>query len=122
MTLLEAAVYLTMCHHLTTGGAGATAILIGPEAPLVVPPPPWQSTFASHCFDFCKPVGGPNHPVVDGPATQHWYMAAMDGCAAHMAHKLETAGVDMSGERDTSLAAEVITTSCVRASYGSGLG
>lgn len=32
-------------------------MLVGPEAPLVLLPPPWRATFSDHCFDFFKPSG-----------------------------------------------------------------
>ena len=39
-----------------TGGAGAVAILVGANAPLVSDPA-WRSTYAGDTGDFCKPAG-----------------------------------------------------------------
>lgn len=41
---------------LAAGGAGAVAILIGPNAPLVMDPA-WRATYANNSQEFCKPVG-----------------------------------------------------------------
>lgn len=37
-------------QHQPTGGAGAVAMLVGPNAPLILEPPPWRATFSAHCF------------------------------------------------------------------------
>ncbi|WIA07941.1 hypothetical protein OEZ85_007418 [Tetradesmus obliquus] len=72
-----------------TGGSGAAALLIGPDAPLVLEQLPWRSHFAAHTFDFFKPHGHPLYPVVDGPATTLWFTKAADACAAHLYQQLK---------------------------------
>jgi 3-hydroxy-3-methylglutaryl CoA synthase len=55
---------------------------VGPGAPLVLEPHPWLATHSAHTWDFYKPHGHPCFPVVDGPASLHWFSAAAEGCAA----------------------------------------
>jgi hydroxymethylglutaryl-CoA synthase len=71
------------------GGGGAAALLIGPDAPLVLEQQPWRSHFAAHTFDFFKPHGHPLYPVVDGPATTLWFTKAADACAAQLHLQLQ---------------------------------
>lgn len=62
-----------------TGGAGAIALLLGPNAPLVVE----RGTaghYMKHEFDFYKPVPTSEYPIVDGPASIVCYMEALDAC------------------------------------------
>jgi len=76
-----------------TGGCGAAAMLIGPDAPLVVEPWPWRASFSCHTFDFFKPHGHPLYPVVDGPATLLWFTKAGDACAAQLYEQLQHHGL-----------------------------
>jgi hydroxymethylglutaryl-CoA synthase len=75
-----------------TGGCGAAALLVGPDAPLVLERAPWRSHFAAHTFDFFKPHGHPLYPVVDGPQTLLWFTRAADACAARLHDQLHAAG------------------------------
>jgi 3-hydroxy-3-methylglutaryl CoA synthase len=68
-------------------------MLIGPDAPLVVEPWPWRSSFSAHTYDFFKPHGHPLYPVVDGPATLHWFTKAADACAAQLYLQLQQHGL-----------------------------
>jgi 3-hydroxy-3-methylglutaryl CoA synthase len=86
----------TSLPHATTGGAGAAAMLIGPDAPLALEPPPARATFCAHAFDFFKPHSRPVYPVVDGPATLLWYARASDAAGAALAAAL--AAADAGGE------------------------
>ena len=76
-----------------TGGAGAVALLVGPNAPLVVSP--IRQNFFKHSFDFYKPdltsgnyfVHGVlntneslEYPVVDGALSIKQYYEALDRC------------------------------------------
>jgi len=44
------------CAPVFAGGAGAVALLIGPDAPLVMDPA-WRASYAANVVDFAKPVG-----------------------------------------------------------------
>ncbi|KAK6461197.1 hydroxymethylglutaryl-CoA synthase [Scheffersomyces coipomensis] len=61
-----------------TGGAGAVAFLIGPDAPIV-----FESTrgsFMEHAYDFYKPNFTSEYPVVDGHFSLSCYVRAVDQC------------------------------------------
>lgn len=62
-----------------TGGAGAVAMLIGPDAPLVFDRF-IRSTYMEHAYDFYKPDLSSEHPVVDGPLSIKCYLSALDNC------------------------------------------
>lgn len=61
-----------------TGGAGAVAILIGPNAPLVVEPG-LRGSFMQHTYDFYKPDLTSEYPYVDGHFSLTCYTKALDG-------------------------------------------
>ena len=69
-----------------TGGAGAVAVLIGPNAPLVVERG-LRSSFMDHTYDFYKPNLSSEYPVVDGGATLTCYLRALDECYAAFCRK-----------------------------------
>ncbi|KAE9385122.1 hydroxymethylglutaryl-CoA synthase [Gymnopus androsaceus JB14] len=58
------------------GGAGAVAILIGPNAPLVLEPV--HGTHMSNTYDFYKPNLNSEYPEVDGPVSVVTYTSALD--------------------------------------------
>jgi len=58
-----------------TSGAGAVALLIGAEAPLVFERGV-QATYMTHAYDFYKPSG--LYPTVDGPNSVYSYLEALD--------------------------------------------
>jgi len=58
------------------GGAGAVAILIGPNAPLVLEP--IHGTHMSNTYDFYKPNLTSEYPEVDGPVSVVTYTSALD--------------------------------------------
>jgi hydroxymethylglutaryl-CoA synthase len=62
-----------------TGGAGAIALLIGPNAPLVFERG-LRATHISHAYDFYKPVMDSEYPVVDGKLSVICYLNALDRC------------------------------------------
>ncbi|CCA71881.1 probable hydroxymethylglutaryl-CoA synthase [Serendipita indica DSM 11827] len=68
-----------------SGGAGACAILIGPNAPLVFEP--IHGTFMSHTYDFFKPNLSSEYPVVDGPLSITTYLTALDNAYARYCEK-----------------------------------
>ncbi|KDQ26574.1 hypothetical protein PLEOSDRAFT_1071633 [Pleurotus ostreatus PC15] len=58
------------------GGAGACAILLGPNAPIVFEP--IHGTHMSNTYDFYKPNLSSEYPEVDGPVSVVTYIAALD--------------------------------------------
>lgn len=76
-----------------TGGAGSIAILIGPEAPIVIEN--IRSSYVANAYDFYKPDAsklsyienrvtntkiGKEYPVVDGQLSVKCYHEAIDSC------------------------------------------
>ncbi|KAJ6480760.1 hydroxymethylglutaryl-coenzyme A synthase N terminal-domain-containing protein [Mycena vitilis] len=68
------------------GGAGACAMLIGPDAPLVFEP--IHGTYMADTHDFFKPNLASEYPEVDGPGSVVTYMQALD--ASYSAYKTKT--------------------------------
>ncbi|KUJ20562.1 putative hydroxymethylglutaryl-CoA synthase [Mollisia scopiformis] len=62
-----------------TGGAGIIAMLIGPNAPIVVEPG-LRGTYMQHAYDFYKPDLTSEYPVVDGHFSNRCYTEAVDAC------------------------------------------
>lgn len=62
-----------------TGGAGAIAMLIGPNAPLVFDRG-LRATYMKHAYDFYKPDLSSEYPVVDGKLSIQCYLSALDKC------------------------------------------
>jgi len=62
-----------------TGGCAAIAMLVGPNAPLVVEPG-IRGTHMEHVYDFYKPVLNSEYPVVDGQLSIQCYLKALDKC------------------------------------------
>ena len=62
-----------------TGGAGAVAFLIGPNAPLVFERG-LRATHIAHAYDFYKPVMDSEYPLVDGKLSVVCYLNALDKC------------------------------------------
>lgn len=62
-----------------TGGCGAVAMLVGPNAPLVLERG-LRATYMDHKFDFYKPDLTSEYPVVDGPLSVRCYLTALDEC------------------------------------------
>lgn len=68
-----------------TGGCGAIAMLIGPNAPLV-----FNSVRASHMtnkYDFYKPDPASEYPTVDGKLSLQVYIMAVDECYKNFRRK-----------------------------------
>ncbi|KAK7677315.1 3-hydroxy-3-methylglutaryl coenzyme A synthase [Cerrena zonata] len=61
-----------------TGGVGAVALLIGPDAPIVFDPT--RGSFMEHTYDFYKPDFTSEYPVVDGHFSLTCYTRAIDQC------------------------------------------
>ena len=62
-----------------TGGAGVVAMLIGPNAPIVVEPG-LRGSYMQHAYDFYKPDLTSEYPVVDGHFSIKCYTEAVDAC------------------------------------------
>ncbi|KAF7431005.1 hypothetical protein PC9H_006720 [Pleurotus ostreatus] len=58
------------------GGAGACAMLLGPDAPIIFEP--IHGTYMSNTYDFYKPNLSSEYPEVDGPVSVVTYIAAFD--------------------------------------------
>ncbi|KAJ3445783.1 3-hydroxy-3-methylglutaryl coenzyme a synthase [Anaeramoeba flamelloides] len=64
-----------------TGGCGAIAMLIGPDAPIVFEKGHgYLSSFFSHDWDFYKPKMSSSFPIVDGRLSIGCYLEAIDNC------------------------------------------
>jgi hydroxymethylglutaryl-CoA synthase len=73
----DIALYKTVSAR-PTGGAGCVAMLIGPDAPLVLEP--LRASCMQHTYDFYKPDFKSEYPIVDGHYSSRCYLQALDGC------------------------------------------
>ncbi|KAJ5883489.1 Hydroxymethylglutaryl-CoA synthase [Penicillium subrubescens] len=73
----DIALYKTVSAR-PTGGAGCVAMLIGPDAPLVLEP--LRASYMQHTYDFYKPDFKSEYPIVDGHYSSRCYLQALDGC------------------------------------------
>jgi hydroxymethylglutaryl-CoA synthase len=62
-----------------TGGAGCVAMLIGPNAPLVMDAG-LRGSYVRHAYDFYKPDLTSEYPIVDGHFSIKCYLEAVDAC------------------------------------------
>ena len=62
-----------------TGGAGCVAMVIGPNAPIVVEPG-LRGSYITHAYDFYKPDLASEYPYVDGQFSLKCYTEAVDAC------------------------------------------
>ncbi|CAE6433526.1 unnamed protein product [Rhizoctonia solani] len=60
------------------GGAGACAMLVGPNAPIVIEPV--HGTYMANCYDFYKPDLSSEYPFVDGQGSIVAYLKSLDHC------------------------------------------
>jgi hydroxymethylglutaryl-CoA synthase len=68
-----------------TGGAGAIALLIGPNSKLVLCRE--RSSYMEHAYDFYKPIPGSEYPVVDGQFSINCYLKAVSQCFKDLKNK-----------------------------------
>lgn len=73
----DIALYNTVAAR-PTGGAGCVAMLVGPDAPLVLEP--LRASYMQHTYDFYKPDFKSEYPIVDGHFSSRCYLQALDGC------------------------------------------
>ncbi|XP_035218117.1 hydroxymethylglutaryl-CoA synthase 1-like isoform X1 [Stegodyphus dumicola] len=71
-----------------TGGAGAVAMLIGPNAPIILERG-LRSTYMEHVYDFYKPNLMSEYPTVDGKLSVQSYAKALDKCYEGFCRKAE---------------------------------
>ncbi|XP_017146878.2 hydroxymethylglutaryl-CoA synthase 1 [Drosophila miranda] len=71
-----------------TGGAGAVAMLVGPNAPLVAERG-LRATHMEHAYDFYKPDLSSEYPTVDGKLSIQCYLSALDTCYRLYRQKFE---------------------------------
>ncbi|XP_008208687.1 hydroxymethylglutaryl-CoA synthase 1 [Nasonia vitripennis] len=62
-----------------TGGAGAVAMLVGPDAPLVFDRG-LRASCMRHAYDFYKPDLRSEYPTVDGKLSIQCYLSSLDTC------------------------------------------
>ncbi|KAH8863143.1 Hydroxymethylglutaryl-CoA synthase, cytoplasmic [Schistosoma japonicum] len=77
-----------------TGGAGAVAILLGPNAPLVIDPG-LRAIYMKHCYDFYKPELNSEYPIVDGQFSMQCYREALEMC--YKLYKSKSASKGLNG-------------------------
>ncbi|KAL3462882.1 hydroxymethylglutaryl-CoA synthase [Aspergillus heterothallicus] len=72
-----------------TGGAGCVALLIGPEALLVLEPR-LRGVYMSNTYDFYKPDPRVEFPIVKGHESIICYLSALDGCYKDLLRRAST--------------------------------
>lgn len=82
----DIAVYATGSAR-PTGGAGAVAMLVGPNAPLSFERG-LRGTHMQHAYDFYKPDMVSEYPVVDGKLSIQCYLSALDRCYSVYRNKI----------------------------------
>ncbi|XP_034943103.1 hydroxymethylglutaryl-CoA synthase 1 [Chelonus insularis] len=71
-----------------TGGAGAIAMLIGPDAPIVFDRG-IRASYMKNSYDFYKPDLKSEYPTVDGKLSIQCYLSALDNCYKKYCEKVE---------------------------------
>ncbi|XP_012663103.1 hydroxymethylglutaryl-CoA synthase, mitochondrial [Otolemur garnettii] len=71
-----------------TGGAGAVAMLLGPNAPLALEQG-LRGTHMENVYDFYKPNLASEYPLVDGKLSIQCYLRALDRCYASYRQKIQ---------------------------------
>jgi hydroxymethylglutaryl-CoA synthase len=74
-----------------TGGAGAVAVLLGADAPIVFERG-LRATYMEHAWDFFKPDMNSEYPEVDGKLSVECYLRAVDRCYNLYMDKLAKTG------------------------------
>lgn len=69
-----------------TGGVGAVALWIGPDAPIVFDSV--RGSFMEHAYDFYKPDFTSEYPTVDGHFSLSCYVKAIDNCYKNYSRKV----------------------------------
>ena len=71
-----------------TGGAGAIAMVVGPDAPLIIDRG-IRSSYMKHAYDFYKPNLKSEYPIVDGKLSIQCYLGALDNCYQTYSEKVK---------------------------------
>lgn len=79
-----------------TGGAGAVAMLIGPDAPLVFDCGV-RASYMRHVFDFYKPDLSSEFPYLDGKLSIECYLSALDNCYNLFCKKMQKVDTNFKG-------------------------
>lgn len=79
-----------------TGGAGAVAMLIGPDAPLSLDCGV-RASYMTHAYDFYKPDLASEFPFVDGKLTIKCYLSALDNCYNLFCKKMQRVDPEFRG-------------------------
>ncbi|KAF5351364.1 hypothetical protein D9758_008055 [Tetrapyrgos nigripes] len=102
------------------GGAGAVAMLIGPNAPVVFEP--IHGSYMCNTYDFYKPNLSSEYPEVDGPVSVVTYTGALDKAytvyrekAARLAKK---AAINGHASGDTSFSIDSVDYAIFHSPYG----
>ncbi|XP_030048956.1 hydroxymethylglutaryl-CoA synthase, cytoplasmic isoform X2 [Microcaecilia unicolor] len=82
----DIAVYATGSAR-PTGGAGAVAMLVGPNGTLIFDRG-LRATHMQHAYDFYKPDMSSEYPVVDGKLSIRCYLSALDHCYSTYRNKI----------------------------------
>lgn len=73
-----------------TGGAGCVAMLVGPNAPLILEPV--RASHMQHTYDFYKADFKSEYPRIEGHYSSRCYLQALDAC--YRRYKGKTAALD----------------------------
>jgi len=94
-----------------TGGAGAVAMLIGPNAPLVLDRG-LRASHVEHAYDFYKPDMSSEYPTVDGKLSVQCYLNALDKCYGLYKHKASRLSNNVKAATNGDAADHVSVPSC----------
>ncbi|KAF8632914.1 hypothetical protein AX15_001637 [Amanita polypyramis BW_CC] len=102
------------------GGAGAVALLIGPNAPVVFEP--IHGNYMANTYDFYKPNLSSEYPEVDGPVSVVTYIAALDAAYSRFREKVACASkkaqVNVHGNGEAVFSLEDIDYAIFHSPYG----
>ncbi|KAF7308390.1 3-hydroxy-3-methylglutaryl coenzyme A synthase [Mycena chlorophos] len=105
------------------GGAGAVAILIGPNAPVVFEPV--HGTYMADTYDFYKPNLSSEYPEVDGPVSVVTYIQALDNAyqgykskLAKAAKKAQNGHINGNGVSHSSFSLDDVDYALFHSPYG----
>ncbi|ODV88911.1 hypothetical protein CANCADRAFT_130700 [Tortispora caseinolytica NRRL Y-17796] len=81
-----------------TGGAGAVAMLLGPNAPIVLEP--IRGSHMEHAYDFYKADLNSEYPIVDGKYSLTCYTKSLDNAYNSFVRKLVKSREQLNGSAD----------------------
>lgn len=79
-----------------TGGVGAVALLVGPNAPIIMERGT-SAHFMQHVYDFYKPNPSIEYPIVDGKSSIECYLKALDSSYSLHLDKMQSRGIRDAG-------------------------